>query len=191
VYRNLVRNTEWSGAVPGAPGSAPRRITLFDDPPMAGNGVSSQLVGVAVESGLRKLNWRFWGSAGGEGNIGVDTAGLVAVQPGEWLTHSCYVGFSALPNPDLLPAYTIQINEYDAGGGFLTANTVAFTPAMGPIRAQRRASSVRIGAGAAKARALIGLYYAPGQIFDFTLGLAAPQLERSARVTTPQRRLAL
>lgn len=192
MYRNLVRNTEAAGAAAGTPGTPPRRWALVDDPPMAGNGLSSQVVGVAQESGLRRLDWRFQGSAGGEGNLAICVEGLVRVEPGQYVTHSCFVRFTALPNGDLLPLYAIQINEYDADGQFLAANQAAFTPQLAALRPQRQAiTEVRASAATRWVRPILGLYYAPGQIFDFTLGIAHPQLELGTRVTAPERRLAL
>lgn len=187
-WRNLVRNTAWAGAIAGTPGTAPRGVSLFDDPAMSGNGLQSQIVGVTQEAGLRRLNWRFSGVAAGSGNIAIDLAGLVRVRPGERLTHSCFVRIAAQGNVNPLD-HAIQINEYDAAGGFLAANSAAYAPQLAPISQQRWAvAGVRVSAATAAVRAILGIYYVTGQEFDFTLGIALPQLERSGRVTAPQRR---
>lgn len=169
---NSIRNSTMVGAVAGSPGTLP---TNWQSPL---TGLTRTIVGTGTENGLQYVDFRYNGTASGVVRVDMD---LATASNGQAWTNSLYAKVISAPSPPT--TYSLVIIERTSGGAFITEGEQAFTPTS---TLQRFAFTRTLSGGATVAGAQAGFYFRPvfGQAYDFTIRIAAPQMELGAYATT-------
>jgi hypothetical protein len=172
---NSIRNSTMVGAVAGSPGTLPTNWVISNA------GLTQTIVGVGTELGLPYVDIRLNGTASNAiFNLFTESPTQVVASNGQTWTNSFYMKLVAAPNPYNL----IQSNfsERTAAGSFLTGGqqTITLTSTLTRFtftRTNTNALTERINAGYQGALTIAATY-------DFTIRIAAPQLELGAYATT-------
>jgi hypothetical protein len=172
---NSIRNSTMVGAVAGSPGTLPTNWISSNA------GLTQTIVGVGTELGLSYVDIRLNGTAiGAIFNLFTEGATQVVASNGQTWTNSFYMKLVAAPNPYNL----IQSNfsERTAAGSFLTGGqqTITLTSTLTRFtftRTNTNALTERINAGYQGTLTIAATY-------DFTIRIAAPQMELGAYATT-------
>jgi hypothetical protein len=171
---NSLRNSSAVGAVAGSPGTMPTNWAQD-----FGVGLTRTIVGIGTENGLPYIDFRFNGTAASASAIiGFETGTGITASTGQTWTGSFYAKtITSTPN-------TIRsiIIEYTAAGAYITDNTSIVTVSS----TLNRVSQVRTIAAATTARIANGVLFnlTIGTAYDFTIRIAAPQMELGAYATT-------
>jgi hypothetical protein len=171
---NGIRNSTMVGAVAGSPGTAP---TNWDNASMA--GLTRTVVGLGTENGLQYIDLRFAGTATSTAiTIWFETTTQIAAVTGQTWTNSVYtklISGSAL-------GYQLTIREYDSGSTTLRTASLSITPTS----TLQRFTYTRTndGTGTAFVRPSMWITLTPTATYDFTIRIAAPQMELGAYATT-------
>jgi hypothetical protein len=171
---NSIRNSTMVGAVAGSPGTLPTNWAQD-----FGVGLTRTIAGLGTENGLQYVDFRFNGTAASASAIiGFETGTGITASTGQTWTGSFYAKtITSTPN-------TIRsiIIEYTAAGAYVTDNTSIVTVSS----TLNRVSQVRTIAAATTARIANGVLFnlTIGTAYDFTIRIAAPQMELGAYATT-------
>jgi hypothetical protein len=172
---NSIRNSTMVGAVAGSPGSAPNNW-------ISGNGgLTRTIVNIGTELGLPYVDIRLNGTASGAiFNLFTEGPTQVVASNGQTWTNSFYMKLVSAPNP----YNSIQNNfsERTAAGTLLTGaqQTITLTSNLTRFsftRTNTNAATERINAGYQGSLTI-------GTAYDFTIRIAAPQMELGAYATT-------
>jgi hypothetical protein len=171
---NGIRNSTMVGAVAGSPGTIP---TNWDNASMA--GLTRTVVGLGTENGLQYIDFRFAGTATSTAiTIWFETTTQIAAVTGQTWTNSIYtklISGSAL-------GYQLTNREQDASGVTLRTASLSITPTS---TLQRFAyTRTNDGTGTAFVRPSLWVTLTSGATYDFTIRIAAPQMELGAYATT-------
>jgi hypothetical protein len=171
---NSIRNSTMVGAVAGSPGTLPTNWNVT-----SGAGLTQTVVGLGSEIGIQYIDLRFNGTASASSlRFVTDTTSGVAATPGQIWSNSVYAKLTA----GTMPFITLR-NVYRTSGGAaistpnqqfnLTSSLTrsAFTDAAAPATTAFLQQEVLF-------TLTIGLTY------DFTIRIAAPQMELGAYATT-------
>ncbi len=171
---NSIRNSTMVGAVAGSPGTLPTNWNVT-----SGAGLTQTVVGLGSEIGIQYIDLRFNGIATASSlRFVTDTTSGVAATPGQIWSNSVYAKLTA----GTMPFITLR-NVYRTSGGAaistpnqqfnLTSSLTrsAFTDAAAPATTAFLQQEVLF-------TLTIGLTY------DFTIRIAAPQMELGAYATT-------
>jgi hypothetical protein len=153
-------------------------------------GLTVTTVGTGTENGISYIDYRFFGTAGGAGQVigpNFEATTQVAAVNGQVWSFSNYVRLvgGSLAN---ISAINLQIDEYTAGGTFVTAGTQTITsPTNAPLATQRSSfTRTLIGGGTVGAiSCTTRCVMAAAAAVDVTLRFGLPQLELGAFVTSP------
>ena len=190
-HRNALPNSVMSGYSAGAPGTVPRGWD-YNYPDQA-NGVTAQIVGVAIEDGVTCLDWQIAGtSTGGTGpaqldlNWGVSGEQLLPTKLGDAWMLSC---FFKLVSGAVPTALFLRLDERDASNSILNTTQTNLTPSSTARLLNQRASvsATMVNATAAKAGGVIGVTYPTGSAFSLRILIGLPQLERGLSLSSPER----
>jgi hypothetical protein len=172
---NSIRNSTMVGAVAGSPGTLPTNWTTTN------GGLTRTIVGLGTENGLQYMDIRFNGTATSttafmplEG-----TTSIAAATAQSW-THSAYFKqITSSPN-----SVTLAIIERTSVGGYVTeggSSALSLTTSLSRFSFTRTLSG---GATVAFAQPLVYFNLTNGAAYDFTIRIAAPQMELGAYATT-------
>jgi hypothetical protein len=165
------------GAVAGSPGTLP---TNWDN--AVNGGLTRTIVAIGTESGLSYIDLRFAGTALTDfARIDLETATQIVAANAQTWTESTYVKVISAPNPPV--NYTKLMIERTSGGSFVTAGAQTFTPTT----SLQRFAFTRTLSGGATVGAIqpgIGFGLTIAATYDFTIRIAAPQMELGAYATT-------
>jgi hypothetical protein len=143
-------------------------------------GLTQSVVGVGTENGLSYIDVRFFGTAPTTSS-GIRTSGttVVAASASQVWSSSAYLKIVAEP----LPATNYRLNniERNSAGGFLTSYSTMFTNTT--LQRIVRTFTV-LDALTAFMQVEILATLVAGQSYDFTIRIAAPQLELGAYPTS-------
>lgn len=174
---NSIRNSSMVGAVAGSPGTLPTNwLNLVTA------GLTTSIAGVGIENGLPYVDIRFNGTANATSiRVDFDGATAIAALNAQVWTQSIYAKIISAPNPAL--SYVLQMLERTSAGGYVTEGTQFFTPTTS---LQRFAFTRTLNGGAtvANVQPCITINLTNGAAYDFTIRIAAPQMERGAYATT-------
>ncbi len=173
---NSIRNSSMVGAVAGTPGTLP---TNWVNGQLA--GLSRQIVGVGTENGLPYIDFRFFGTTNTADGIRIDLEGgtIIAAATGQTWAYSLYSKLiSGTP-----PTTSFTFFERNSVGGGITSGNVAFAPTSTLTRfsATRTLSG---GATVAFVQPSLNIATLISTAYDFTIRIAAPQMELGAYPTT-------
>jgi hypothetical protein len=177
---NSIRNNTMVGAVSGKPGTLPTNWVVN----INGSGVTREIVGTGTENGITYIDIRLAGTA--KANIAITIASepnnFVVAANGQSWTYSAYVklaagSFSGFNAPQII------VEEYSAGGAYLTGQTTSVSP---PPLSLTRIVATRTNVNASTAFEYAGLryYINSGNTVDMTVRVGLPQLEQGAFVTS-------
>lgn len=174
---NSIRNSSMVGAVAGTPGTGPTNWSL------GAAGLTRSISGVGIENGLPYVDIRFQGVASGTSLISYfDNTTAIAASTGQTWSLSTYCKFTSNPNPPV--STSLWQVEWTSGGiSVVAVNTQTITPSA---NLQRFSYTRTLAGGATTASIQPGIQFAlvVGQSYDFTIRIAAPQMELGAYATT-------
>jgi len=174
---NSIRNSSMVGAVAGSPGTAPTNWTTS---PV---GLTQTIVGIGTEDGLPYIDFRFNGTATGTDlTVGFEGSNVIVAANGQAWANSSYLKVVAQPSPPL--SIVLNTVERTSAGAFVASGSSA---ALSLTSSLNRFSFVRTLSGGAtvervQPRVLVTL--TNGAAYDFTIRIAAPQMELGAYATT-------
>lgn len=171
---NSIRNSTMVGSVAGSPGTLPTNWT-----PLA-NALTQTVVGLGTENGLQYIDLRYNGiSTNIQQTIAVEGLLNIAATTGQTWSFSTYVKLIS----GTFNSLQLQLTERSSGGGFVTVNAQTISPTSS---LNRFAFTQTLNGGATtiavQPNYRIGLTI--GATYDFTIRIAAPQMELGAYATT-------
>jgi hypothetical protein len=175
---NSIRNSSAIGAVAGSPGTVPTNWSvnnLF--------GLTQTIGTIGTESGLSYIDFRFNGIANASGSLEIRSEAptqIAALNSQVW-TNSTYVKLVANPSP----ANSIGLGIYERNlvGTALAFGQQTITPTTSIARFTFTRTLVG-GATVAFVQPSITFNLTSGATYDFTIRIAAPQMELGAFATT-------
>ena len=174
---NSIRNSQAGGAVAGSAGTGPSNWNVSGN----ANGLT-RTISLGSANGLSYIDVRFVGTATATVQNFFDPEGLTAItaSSGQVWTHSAYVALIAGTVPDL----QIGVREGLADGTFVASGNLNAAPSL--TASLQRFSHTRTLTDATTARVTptIRVSISNGVAYDFTLRIAAPQLEQGAFPTS-------
>jgi hypothetical protein len=174
---NSIRNSSMVGAVAGSPGTAPTNWGA------SAAGLTQTIVGTGTENGLPYIDFRFNGVASGtELLISTESINQIAAATAQTWTNSFYLKIIAQPNPPV--AIYLNITERTSAGTFVTSGN---SSGISVTSSLNRFSFVRTLSGGATVAAVqprLGVTLTISSTYDFTIRIAAPQMELGAYATT-------
>jgi hypothetical protein len=171
---NSIRNSTMVGAVAGSPGTLPTNWTSSN------GGLTRTVVGTGTENGVQYTDVRFNGTANSTVlNVGFDGATVIAATNGQTWTLSSYVKTTA----GTLTSIRLRVIERNSVAGYLTEGS---SSALTVTSSLNRLSYTRTNTNASCAFVEVSLYQilTIGETYDFTIRIAAPQMELGAYATT-------
>jgi len=164
------------GAVAGSPGTLPTNW-LYD-----GGTLAYSVTGVGVENGLAYTDIRVNGTANSNRvRIIFEGGSIIAASNGQTWSLSPYVRVTNATSPPL--NYNLQVFENTSAGAFVTAGSAAFTPTANLTR-YNFVRTLSGGATVGAIQPMIQISLTVGATYDFTIRIAAPQMELGAYATT-------
>jgi hypothetical protein len=171
---NSIRNSSMVGAVAGSPGTIPTNWT------QSGGGGLTTTISLGTESGLPYVDIRYNGTATQtfielrfEG-----TTAIAALTAQTWTASSYLKAISGT-----IPTSQLTIIERTAAGGFITQGSTLSTPTS-TLQRFTLTRTLSGGATVAFVQPLILFSLTIGATYDFTIRIAAPQMELGAYATT-------
>jgi hypothetical protein len=171
---NSIRNSTMVGAVAGSPGTIPTNWVV-----LGGGGLTRTIVGTGIENGLSYVDLRLNGTASGTFVLSTDSNSVTAASANQVWSQSVYFKTISVPNPPV--AYSI-VSYYWAMGVFVNETRTAFTP-NSTLSRYTATHTVPVGA----TTNIVQSYrfdLTLGTAYDFTIRIAAPQMELGAYATT-------
>jgi hypothetical protein len=162
------------GAATGSPGTFPTFWTSSNA------GLTRTVVGTGTENGIEYTDVRFNGTATGTVlNVGFDGATVISATNGQSWTLSSYVKTTA----GTLTSIRLRVIERNSVAGYLTEGS---SSALTVTSSLNRLSYTRTNTNASCAFVEVSLYepLTIGATYDFTIRIAAPQMELGAYATT-------
>jgi len=170
---NSIRNSTMVGAVAGSPGTLPTNWTV--------GGMTQTIAGLGTENGLQYIDVRFSGTSSSTvAFFGFDQISQIAAANGQTWSNSFYAKIIAQPSPPL--SYALAIREGNTGGGFVAATQQLFTPTTSLVRYTQTRTIPNATTVFVQPQFVANLTV--GATYDFTIRIAAPQMERGAYATT-------
>jgi hypothetical protein len=174
---NSIRNAQAGGAVVGSAGTGPSNWNVSGN----ANGLT-RTISIGSANGLSYIDVRFAGTATATVQNFFDPEGLTVItaSSGQVWTHSAYVALIAGTVPDL----QIGVREGLADGTFVISGNLNVSSSL--TASLQRFSHTRTLTDATTARVTptIRVSISNGVAYDFTLRIAAPQLEQGAFATS-------
>jgi hypothetical protein len=163
--------------VAGSPGTLPTNWTQ-----LLGAGLTRTIVGTGTENGLPYVDVRYNGTATGTSVLlAFETVTGITAANGQVWTGSFYLKTISLPNPP--NNYRSLFAEYTSAGVYVRDVSFAITPTS---NLNRFSQTETLAGGATTARVVNGVLgnLTNGAAYDFTIRIAAPQMELGAYATT-------
>jgi hypothetical protein len=170
---NSIRNSTMVGAVAGSPGTLPTNWGIV-------NSLTQTIVAIGTENGLQYMDVRFNGTSGGTTILlNLESSSQIAASNGQMWTNSFYFKSIAAPTPpNSYNLLTIQRLSGVAGASF----TQPFTATSTLARYTQTVTTNNPSITHIQPYLQIGLTL--GATYDFTIRIAAPQMELGAYATT-------
>jgi len=168
VRTNFIRNSSMVGAVAGTPGTLP---TNWGTSPFAFAGLTRTVIGVGSENGLPYVDVRINGTATGTA-ASIFTEATTPASPSQVFANSVYLKYIANPNP----ALSVQLaTNFFNGTTFVNSQITTIVPTNDLTRfvGIHTASSSTLNL----ATTLISFGFVIASTYDFTIRIAAPQME--------------
>jgi hypothetical protein len=169
---NGIRNSTMVGAVAGSPGTLPTNWERTS------GGLTQTIVGIGTENGLQYIDFNFSGTASGTLTLFYETLAQIVASNGQTWSNSFYAKLIS----GTADSFVLVIRELSSIGGNLGTGTQTFSPSSN----LQRFTFTRTNANALTAFIRPGLFVnlTSGAAYDFTIRIAAPQMELGAYATT-------
>jgi hypothetical protein len=169
---NSIRNSTNVGAVAGSPGTLPTNWERTS------GGLTQTIVGIGTENGLQYIDFNFAGTASGTLTLFYETLSQIVASNGQTWSNSFYAKLIS----GSADSFVLVIRELSSIGGNLGTGTQTFSPTSN----LQRFTFTRTNANALTAFIRPGLFVnlTIGATYDFTIRIAAPQMELGAYATT-------
>jgi hypothetical protein len=178
---NSIRNSQAGGSVAGAAGTAP---TNWSSATTTG-GLSREIVGSGSVSGFSYVDIRYSGTTTSTSGFGIffEPINQVAATNSQAWTNSLYVALVAGSTTGL-NGIQVAIDQTDGSSnlGILRGSNIR-DQLTSSLRRHSHSATTN-NASITHVRPLLEVSYATGQAIDFTLRIAAPQLEQGAFPTS-------
>jgi hypothetical protein len=174
---NSIRNSTIVGAVAGSPGTLPTNWTQITI-----GGLTRTIVGTGTENGLSYVDIRYNGTATGPSTfLGFETFAGITAATGQTWNGSFYVKTIATPAPP--SSFRSIIAEFTSLGVYIRDVALIITPTS---NLNRFSQTETLAGGATTARVVSGIagILTIGAAYDFTIRIAAPQMELGAYAST-------
>lgn len=172
---NGIRNSSMVGAVAGSPGTLPTNWSQF-----FGTGLTRTVVGIGTENGLPYIDVRFNGTVTTTSTeIVTETSNAISVLNGQVWSTSTFFKIVTAPTPP--NSYTLK-SYYWNGGAYVNESNTSFTPTTTLAR-YSAAHTVPAGTITHISQA-VRMNLTNGAAYDFTVRIAAPQMELGGFATT-------
>jgi hypothetical protein len=170
---NSIRNSSMVGAVAGTPGTLPTNWAQI------GSGLSRTIIGTGIENGLQYIELRYNGTA--TANVGVyyDAVTQISALTGQAWAHSIYVKVIS----GTYDSASLAMLERTSAGGAVKATSQTIVPTAN-LERFTYARTLDGGATVAAVQPYISFGLTVGATYDFTIRIAAPQMELGAYATT-------
>jgi hypothetical protein len=173
---NSIRNSSAVGAVAGSPGTLP---TNWETATFG--GLTRTVVGIGSENGLQYIDLRFNGIATGiSALLSFEGANVIAAANGQTWTETFYAKTISAANPPV--SYRFFIVQRSSTGVNVGSFDAAFTPTSTLARYAHTITTNQ--ATTAFIQPYFYAFLTNGATYDFTIRIAAPQMERGAYATT-------
>jgi hypothetical protein len=173
---NSIRNSTMVGAVAGTPGTLPTNWSN------SLGGLTQTIVGVGSEGGVNYIDFRFNGTAIGTSLlVFLDTTTSISASNGQSWTLSNYIKLVSAPSG--ASSYNLVMHERTIAGAYVTEGSTAISPTSTLSRftyTRTLAGGVTIAFVQPIFRANLSI----GTAYDFTIRIAAPQMELGAYATS-------
>ena len=174
---NSIRNSSMVGAVAGSPGTLP---TNWEN--TSTSGLNRTVVGIGIESGLPYIDFRFYGTSTGTAfDIRAELPNIISALTGQIWSESFYlklISASAAPN-----SYQIGIYERASAGTIVSFGSQSVT-VTNSLQRFTYTRTLNGGATVAFVQPYVFFTLTNGATYDFTIRIAAPQMELGAYATT-------
>jgi hypothetical protein len=174
---NSIRNSTMVGAVAGTPGTLPTNYVTLD------RGLTREVVGTGVANGIDYLDLRFSGTANSSSPVRIDletTTGIAALTGQNWSLSTYFAIISGSFD-------NVQLSRFErtAAGTVVAGSAISLTitPNTSLLRYSQSALTVG-GATTAFVCPHLNIGVTNGSTYDFTVRIAAPQMELGAYATT-------
>jgi hypothetical protein len=173
---NSIRNSTMVGAVAGSPGTLPTNWGAV------GNGITFSVIGTGTENGLSYIDISAVGTATAtNARIGFELSTQISAATGQNWTNSFY--FKKLSETSAPTQYQLANSENTDVGGIVAITSLAFTPTTN-LERYSYSNLTAGGATVARIQPFIRFSLTIGATYDFTIRIAAPQMELGATATT-------
>jgi hypothetical protein len=173
---NSIRNSTMVGAVAGTPGTLPTNWSNFL------SGLTQTIVGVGSEGGVNYIDFRFNGTATGISLlVFFDTAASIPASNGQSWTLSNYIKLVSAPSG--ASSYNLLMYERAISGAYIGEGSTAISPTSTLSRFTLTRTLVS-GVTVAFVQPMIRANLSIGTAYDFTIRIAAPQMELGAYATS-------
>ena len=143
-------------------------------------GLTQTVVGVGTENGLPYIDVQFSGTATGTSLLRFESATQIVASNGQTWASSFWIKEIAAPSP--ANSYLNVIQERDSGGAILTTGTQTIT--ISSTLTRNIFTRTNTNASTARINNAVGGALTIGNTYDFTIRIAAPQMELGAFATT-------
>jgi hypothetical protein len=170
---NSIRNSTMVGAVAGSPGTLPTNWVTFP------RGLTQTIVATGTINGLSYIDLRFVGtSVGNTLQIFPDAITQIVAAMGQTWTGSIWVQVLSQPSP--APSYNLVVTERTATGSGLAGSTTPFDTSFNRLSVTRTLTNILTE----RISLAIHADTVNGATYDFTIRIAAPQMELGATAST-------
>jgi hypothetical protein len=175
---NSIRNSTMVGAVAGSPGTFPTNWTSFNIP-----NLTNSVVGLGVENGLNYIDLRVTGNCtiSSAHRFAFEQNTGIAATNGQTWTSSGY--FKLISQIGAAPTFGLRITERTSAGASLISGS---TPINLTSSILRYSFTRTLSGGATTAFAIpeLEINVQGSTTYDFTIRIAAPQMELGATAST-------
>jgi hypothetical protein len=164
------------GAVAGSPGTLPTNYSV------SASGLTRTVVGIGTENGLQYVDLRFNGTSTTTFfEVFPETTTQIAAANGQTWTSSFYIKTTSMPTPP--NSYALNIIERTSAGVYVANGTQSIT-IDSTLKRYNQTRTLSGGATVGVVLSSIVFNLTNGATYDFTIRIAAPQMELGAYATT-------
>ncbi len=175
---NSIRNPRAEGAAVGAPGTMPTNWTVT-----ATNGLAASVAGTGTEAGIPYVDVRWQGTTTpvvAQWGVQFESSTQIAASSGQIWTGAVFARRVA----GTLAGCSVTVWDCNAGGDLVQGTDIFYSPGNAGLATQRFPVTRTLSA-ASFVTLIIAGSFTSGQVVDFTLRIAAPQLELGNCASSP------
>jgi len=175
---NGIRNSSMVGAVAGSPGTLPTNWSI------AGSaGLTQTIVGVGTENGIQYIDVKLSGTAiGTDVEIRLESQTQIVAANAQVWTQSIYLKTISEPSPPA--SYRLFMIERTAGGSSVASGLSSNLSVNSSLNRFSFTRTLSGGVTVERVQPSIFMSLTIGATYDFTIRIAAPQMELGAYATT-------